>query len=119
MMCLSRRWCTMNSRLWSHKFIVFAQFIETGWFFCGAGLTMMAPSLNVVDRTTTTTTNTAHDPLLISISSEDDTILGNQNADSSDKTPNTNSQCSSMSDGESYECYGEGEVDSPPISQPG
>lgn len=26
------------------------------------------------------------------------------------------SQCSSMSDGESYECYGEGETDSPPIS---
>lgn len=51
---------------------------------------MMAPNLNVVDRTTTTSSTTAHDPLLISISSEDDTILGNQNADSSDKTPNTN-----------------------------
>ncbi|XKL69462.1 hypothetical protein PGB90_007231 [Kerria lacca] len=73
---------------------------------------MMAPSLNVVDRTT-------HDQLLISISSEDETVLGNQNQDSSDKTPNTNSQCSSMSDGESYECYGESEVDSPPVSQPG
>lgn len=68
---------------------------------------MMAPNLNLSDRTT------VPNDLSVCISSEDDIgTLSNTATDSTDKTHNTNSQCSSMSDGESYECYGEGEIDS-------
>lgn len=73
--------------------------------------TMMAPNNTINERPE------AHTQLLISISSEDEQTMPNTNQDLSDKTPNTNSQCSSMSDGESYECYGEGEIDSPPVNQ--
>ncbi|XP_065204169.1 rab11 family-interacting protein 4B isoform X5 [Planococcus citri] len=72
---------------------------------------MMAPNNTINERPE------AHTQLLISISSEDEQTMPNTNQDLSDKTPNTNSQCSSMSDGESYECYGEGEIDSPPVNQ--
>lgn len=44
---------------------------------------MMAPNVNISDRP-------AHAQLMISISSEDEATLPNQNPDLSDKTPNTN-----------------------------
>ncbi|XP_075224723.1 rab11 family-interacting protein nuf isoform X2 [Lycorma delicatula] len=80
-------------------------------FRCSGSSTMMAPSVDQRDLAATGTNNAA----TFTVSPPDDVTLSS-GAESNGKE---NSRCSSMSDGENYECFGEGDMDtSSPGSQP-